>query len=126
MLCLAACTPTAPTPSTEPVPPAPSAAPFVSTTVDPPAVLATASPAVSAAPAATVVASASAAPKEPAPPPIVCQDDDGCWLEQGPDGRDRPIARPKKLRGKKLRPCKDAEHTPACRDGVCVVRAWKC
>jgi hypothetical protein len=36
------------------------------------------------------------------------------------------VARPKNLRGKKLSPCKGTEHTPACDNGVCVVRAWKC
>jgi hypothetical protein len=38
----------------------------------------------------------------------------------------KPIARPIKARGKKIAPCKNGEHAPACVDGVCIVRAYKC
>jgi len=45
-----------------------------------------------------------------------------CWV-----GEDRqPIARPKSMRGKKFKPCKDGEHAPVCRDGACRVTAYKC
>jgi hypothetical protein len=56
-----------------------------------------------------------------APPPVTCKSDDDCWM----DGR-TPIARPKSERGKKVRPCKDAEAVPRCKDDVCIVVAYKC
>lgn len=60
---------------------------------------------------------------EPPPPaPIACRTDDDCWI----DDAFRPIARPKALRGKKIRPCKDGGHVPACKDGTCNVRVYKC
>ena len=59
----------------------------------------------------------------PTPEPIACKTDDDCWL----DDKNKPIKRPANLRGKKLEPCKGGhEQTPACKENVCVVRAWKC
>jgi hypothetical protein len=56
-----------------------------------------------------------------AAPPIACKTDDDCWLD------DRtPIARPAAKRGKRLRPCKDAEAVPRCKASVCVAEAYKC
>lgn len=58
----------------------------------------------------------------PAPPPVDCRTDDDCWLDKD----DNIVRRPAKLRGRKVRPCKDSEHTPACEKGVCGVKVWKC
>jgi hypothetical protein len=58
----------------------------------------------------------------PNPPPVACKTDDDCWI----DDQRNPIARPRKLRGKKPRACKDSESIPACDQSVCVVRAYKC
>jgi len=66
-----------------------------------------------------VETSSAAAPAET----IACKTDDDCWL----DDKNKPIKRPANLRGKKLEPCKGGhEQTPACKENVCVVRAWKC
>ncbi len=56
------------------------------------------------------------------PPPVACKTADDCWI----DDQQNPIARPRKLRGKKPRACKDSERIPACDQSVCVVRAYKC
>jgi hypothetical protein len=53
--------------------------------------------------------------------PVACKTDDDCWL----DGN-KPIARPRSERGKKLKPCKDSERLPACKENVCSIRAYKC
>lgn len=56
--------------------------------------------------------------------PVPCQSDAECWLsDQAPR---HPIARPKRLRGQKFRPCRDGELAPACMDGACTLRAYKC
>lgn len=66
----------------------------------------------------------TSAPGAPATPgaTVACKTDDDCWL----DDQRMPIARPAKLRGKRIRPCTDSEHAPACREGVCMVRHFKC
>jgi hypothetical protein len=68
---------------------------------------------------ACILVETSAAAAEPT---ITCKTDDDCWM----DDAKKPIARPPKLRGKKLQPCKGTEHVPACKEGVCIVRAFKC
>lgn len=64
----------------------------------------------------------SAPASAPAPSAIDCRTDDDCWI----DTDDKVVRRPAKLRGRKVRPCKDSEHTPACEKGVCGVKVWKC
>jgi hypothetical protein len=57
--------------------------------------------------------------------PVACKDERDCWV--GRNGEFVfPAKRPKKKRGKKVRPCKDGELTPACTDGMCTLRHWKC
>jgi len=57
------------------------------------------------------------------PEPIACKTDDDCWM----DDAHKPIARPKNLRGRKITPCKGgSEHAPSCKEGACIVRAFKC
>jgi hypothetical protein len=58
---------------------------------------------------------------EVAPGPVSCTTDDDCWL----DGK-TPIARPASMKGKKVRPCKDAERVPVCKEKVCAAEAYKC
>lgn len=61
-------------------------------------------------------------PRAPeAPVPVSCTNDDDCWL----DGN-KPIARPPALRGKTVRPCKDAERVPVCKEKVCAAKGYKC
>ncbi len=55
---------------------------------------------------------------------IPCASDADCWVSN--DGFDHPIARPKKLRGKRFRPCKDGENVPVCQSGSCTLRGMKC
>jgi hypothetical protein len=54
---------------------------------------------------------------------IPCASDDDCWVSK--DGLS-PIARPKKLRGKRFRACKDGENVPVCQSGTCTLRGMKC
>src|SRR5690349_18065410 len=56
--------------------------------------------------------------------PIECKTVDDCWVDPAPFSH--PIKRPKKLRGKTFRPCKDGEVAPACTDGRCNTRAYGC
>lgn len=106
-------------------PPPPVAVPPPSARIEP---VASAPPVASSAPpvASSAAPVASSAPPvvakdERGAPPVSCKTDDDCWV----DGK-TPIARPPQHRGKKLRPCKDAEKIPVCADGVCAVRAYKC
>jgi hypothetical protein len=55
--------------------------------------------------------------------PVPCASDDDCWVS---DESSTPIARPRKLRGKRFRPCKDGELAPVCQSGTCAVRALSC
>jgi hypothetical protein len=64
---------------------------------------------------------AAATPEDAGEAQIPCTSVDDCWIE----GR-RPIARPKNLRGRKFKPCKDGEVAPACKEGVCDRIAYKC
>lgn len=59
---------------------------------------------------------------ETSAPKIACKTVEDCWF----DDAHKPIARPANMRGRKITPCKGSEHAPACQDGVCVVRAFKC
>lgn len=88
-------------------------------------------PAPSVAPAPSAAAAsieADASSEKPAAsedaPAIACKTTDDCWV----DDQYKPIARPAKLRGKKIVPCKgsNGEHTPDCKEGKCVVVGWKC
>jgi hypothetical protein len=56
--------------------------------------------------------------------PVPCTSDADCWVSQ--KGFSHAIARPKKLRGKRFRPCKDGEEAPACQSGSCVLRGYTC
>lgn len=54
---------------------------------------------------------------------VACKTVDDCWF----DDAHKPIARPPNMRGKKITPCKNGgEHAPACENGTCIVRAFKC
>ncbi|MBS2014283.1 MAG: hypothetical protein JST00_15460 [Deltaproteobacteria bacterium] len=54
---------------------------------------------------------------------VACKTVEDCWF----DDAFKPIARPPKMRGKKITPCKGGgEHAPACDNGACIVRAYKC
>jgi len=44
--------------------------------------------------------------------PVPCASDDDCWVNAESS---TPIARPRKLRGKRFRPCKDGERAPSAR-----------
>jgi len=55
---------------------------------------------------------------------IPCTADADCWVSH--EDFTHPIARPKKLRGKRFRPCKDGEQAPVCRSGVCTVEGYTC
>lgn len=55
--------------------------------------------------------------------PVPCASDDDCWVI---DESATPIARPRKLRGKRFRPCKDGERAPVCQSGACIVRGYTC
>jgi hypothetical protein len=88
----------------------------------PPAVHPVAAPVAPAAPAPVDVREDAGAPPPAAQPRIPCETDDDCWL----DGNHRPIPRPAKLRGRKVRPCADSEYAPACREGACTARHFKC
>ncbi|HTE55120.1 MAG TPA: hypothetical protein VK698_29915 [Kofleriaceae bacterium] len=54
--------------------------------------------------------------------PVPCASDEDCWVSDGGS----PIARPKKLRRKRFRPCKDGENVPVCDSGTCVLRGAAC
>ena len=56
--------------------------------------------------------------------PIECESVEQCWVS---DSRPHhPIPRPKSLRGKKFRPCKDGEVAPLCTNGRCTLAAYSC
>lgn len=70
---------------------------------------------------------APAAPPPAAPPPaadVACTTADDCWL----DADHKPIARPRKLRGKKIVPCHgpDSTWTPDCKEAKCIAVGWRC
>jgi hypothetical protein len=56
--------------------------------------------------------------------PIACRSDDDCWLDETPVLH--AIARPRRLKGRKFRPCVDGERVPACVEGRCAIRAAAC
>lgn len=56
--------------------------------------------------------------------PVPCESDADCWVSE--EDFTRPIARPRKLRGKRFRPCKDGERAPVCERGRCTVRGYTC
>lgn len=56
--------------------------------------------------------------------PVACGDVEDCWVEHDP--LPHPIARPRRLRGRRFRPCADGELAPACVDGQCTLRAYGC
>ena len=55
---------------------------------------------------------------------IPCESGRDCWISD--DAPRRPVARPKRLRGRRFRPCRDGELAPACRQGRCTLAAYKC
>ena len=56
--------------------------------------------------------------------PIECEDENACWVSNSRPYH--PIARPKSLRGREFRPCRDGEVAPVCTDGMCGVVPFKC
>lgn len=76
----------------------------------------------SASAAAPSSGEASAPAVDAKPEAIPCKTVDDCWF----DDAKKPMKRPATMRGKKVTPCKGGEHAPACSDGVCIVRAFKC
>jgi hypothetical protein len=54
--------------------------------------------------------------------PVPCASDDDCWVSDAGS----PIARPRKVRGKRFRPCKDGANVPACDSGTCILRGASC
>jgi hypothetical protein len=56
--------------------------------------------------------------------PIECESVEQCWVSDSSPYH--PIPRPKALRGKKFRPCKDGEVAPLCTNGRCTVAAYSC
>jgi hypothetical protein len=56
--------------------------------------------------------------------PIPCRSDDDCWFEEDPVLH--AIPRPRRLKGRKFRPCVDGARVPACMDGQCTIRAPAC
>jgi hypothetical protein len=58
--------------------------------------------------------------------PVACKSDRDCWVSPSP--RTHPIARPKALRGRDFKPCKDGETPPKCGPtGTCVLGpAYSC
>jgi hypothetical protein len=55
---------------------------------------------------------------------IPCAVDADCWVSH--EGFAHPIARPRKLRGRRFRPCKDGEQAPVCRGGTCSLESYRC
>jgi hypothetical protein len=75
-----------------------------------------------------VVPSTSATPAPSttaAPGKIPCSSADDCWVDDSVSPY-QPIARPKRLRGKRFRPCVDGEAAPVCRSGFCGVEGYFC
>jgi len=56
--------------------------------------------------------------------PIPFQTTDDCWASDEPVPH--AIPRPKRLRGREFRACKDGEHVPACVDGTCALNSYSC
>lgn len=54
--------------------------------------------------------------------PVPCASDDDCWVSAAGS----PIARPRKQRGRRFRPCKDGADVPACDSGTCILRRAAC
>lgn len=51
---------------------------------------------------------------------VACKDDRDCWIDPSP--RTHPVARPKALRSRDFRPCKDGEVAPKCGPaGTCIL-----
>lgn len=123
LVVLGACNAGAP-PLAAPAPPPPPVAPLATASNASPPPDAAAPPSDATAPLSdTTPAPAPASEPPPAPKRISCTTVDDCWF----DDQYAPIARPKKLRGKKITPCKGGhERVPACQDGVCAVIGYKC
>lgn len=56
--------------------------------------------------------------------PVSCTQDTDCWVSDGSPSH--PIRRPKKLRTRRFKPCRDGELAPVCRDGSCSLAAYSC
>ncbi|MBI2388068.1 MAG: hypothetical protein HYV09_00500 [Deltaproteobacteria bacterium] len=107
--------------------PAASTAPTASNAATPPASAVAGPPSTDAvaSSSAVPVAGASSAPVTDAPQKVQCTSVDDCWVD-GKYGAVKPIARPKKLRGKKFRPCVDGEVAPRCAGGFCATEGYDC
>jgi hypothetical protein len=55
---------------------------------------------------------------------VPCESERDCWVSD--DVPWHPVARPKRLRGRRFRPCRDGELAPACRQGRCTLNAYRC
>jgi hypothetical protein len=97
-----------------------SAPPSMGTSMSPlPPATSTLAPPTASAPGPSV----SASPPRPEGPP--CEVDDDCWIASSPSGL-VPIRRPSHLRGKRFKPCSDGESAPACLEGRCALRKYRC
>jgi hypothetical protein len=56
--------------------------------------------------------------------PIPCETVEQCWVSDSAPYH--PVPRPKSLRGRKFRPCKDGEVAPMCTNGHCTVAGYSC
>lgn len=56
--------------------------------------------------------------------PVACRSTDDCWAEHDP--LPHPIARPRRLRGRRFRPCVDGELAPTCAEGHCFLIPYGC
>lgn len=56
--------------------------------------------------------------------PVSCRSDDDCWVDESPVPH--VIRRPRRLRGREFRGCKDGERVPACEQGQCTLHALTC
>jgi hypothetical protein len=116
----AASAPTVPTAALDAPTSAASAPPSMGTSVSTaPLAASTLAPPTASAPGPSV----SASPARPAGPP--CEVDDDCWIASSPSGL-VPIRRPSHLRGRRFKPCSDGESAPACLEGRCALRKYRC
>ncbi|WP_181197541.1 protein kinase domain-containing protein [Enhygromyxa salina] len=56
--------------------------------------------------------------------PIACKKATDCWVTNAAPYY--PIERPRSMRGKDFRPCRDGEFAPTCREGRCALITYNC